>query len=270
MTFQRDTDSDIASPGPDSFGGGYYLPVSLVPLRTEGGQNLFPRGLVCGVVRVAALFSGGKDSTYAVHVAQQRGWEVSDLVAIVPDDPESMLFHVPNVHLVPLQGEAMGIPVVQERAGPGEDAELEALHRALASLDIDGVVVGAIASDYQHSRVNQVGDEIGLRVFAPSWRREPRDLLRDYLDSEMEIQFVAVAAEGFSAKWLGRSLDRAAVDDLLQLQARHGVHPCGEGGEFETLVVNAPWFRQRLVVDEATAEWKGSSGSLRVTRAHVQ
>ena len=163
----------------------------------------------------------------------------------------------------------MGIPIVQERADRGEDAELAALRKALGPLEIDGVVVGAIASDYQHSRVNQVADDLGVRVFAPSWRRDPRELLRDYMDAGMDIRFVSCAAEGLSAEWLGRALDRSAADDLLRLQERHGVHPCGEGGEFETLVVNAPWFRQRLVIDESIAEWKGAAGSLRVARAHL-
>src|SRR2546422_583807 len=100
--------------------------------------------------------------------------EVAALVSIAPADPDSMLYHVPNLHLVPLLGEAMGIPIVQERADRGEDAELAALRKALGPLEIDGVVVGAIASDYQHSRVNQVADDLGIRVFAPSWRRDPR------------------------------------------------------------------------------------------------
>jgi len=221
------------------------------------------------IMRLAALFSGGKDSTYALHVAQQRGWEVAALVSIAPADPDSMLYHVPNLHLVPLLGEAMGIPIVQERADRGEDAELAALRKALGPLEIDGVVVGAIASDYQHSRVNQVADDLGIRVFAPSWRRDPRELLRDYMDAGMDIRFVACAAEGLSAEWLGRALDRSAADDLLRLQERHGVHPCGEGGEFETLVVNAPWFRQRLVIVESIAEWKWASGGLRLALADL-
>src|SRR2546428_9233167 len=130
----------------------------------------FSRGDGCGSVRVAALYSGGKDSTYAVHVAQQRGWEVTRLVSILPEDPASMLYHVPDLHVVPLLAEAMGIPLITERAGAGEGEELEALRRALSRADADGVVVGAIASDYQHSRVNAVAHELGLRVFAPLWR----------------------------------------------------------------------------------------------------
>src|SRR3990172_6383048 len=105
-------------------------------------------------MRVAALFSGGKDSTYAAYVAMQRGWEVTHVVTIHPKDPESMMFHVPNLHLTPLQAEAMGILLVAGDAEPGEEGAGGGLKRALSGLAVDGVVVGAIASDYQHSRVN--------------------------------------------------------------------------------------------------------------------
>src|SRR4030067_3451465 len=89
----------------------------------------FSRFALSPPVRLASLYSGGKDSTYALHVSEQRGWEVSHLVSILPADPGSMLYHVPNLHVVPLLAEAMGIPLVQERAGEGEDAELGALRR---------------------------------------------------------------------------------------------------------------------------------------------
>ncbi len=220
-------------------------------------------------MRVAALYSGGKDSTYAVHVAQQRGWEVTHLVTILPQDPASMLYHVPNLHLVPLLAESIGVPLVQEPAGVGEDAELDALRQALSSIRVDGLVVGAIASDYQHSRVNIVGHDLGLRVFAPLWRVDQPSLLRNYLAAGIEAIVTSVSAEGLGRDWLGRTLNAGAVDELLALHERVGLSPCGEGGEFETLVVHAPGFRRRLVLDEAVSEWKGSSGHLLISRAHL-
>ena len=211
-------------------------------------------------MRVSALFSGGKDSTYAACVAQQRGWDVTHLISIRPADEASMLYHVPNLHLTPLLAEAMGIPLVQEEAGLGEAAELDALRRTIRRTRPDGVVVGAIASDYQYSRVNRVGHELGVRVFAPLWRRDPEHLLADYLAAGMDIRFSAVSAEGLDASWLGRPLDDRAVEDLLRLRDRVGLHPCGEGGEFETLVLHAPPFRKRLVIEEASPVWEGKAG----------
>jgi len=220
-------------------------------------------------VRVAALYSGGKDSTYAVHVAQQRGWDVARLVSILPEDPASMLYHVPDLHVVPLLAEAMGFPLITERAGAGEAAELEALGRALSRADADGVVVGAIASDYQHSRVNAVAHELGLRVFAPLWRVDQGRLLRDYLEAGIEAVFTAVSAEGLGKEWLGRKLDSAAAEELLALSRRFGVSPCGEGGEFETLVTYAPFFERRLEVVRAEPRWDGAAGVFEITEARL-
>ena len=226
-------------------------------------------GSIPGRVRIATLFSGGKDSTYALYVAQQRGWDVTDLISILPEDPASMLYHVPNLHLTPLLAEAMGFPLTQERAGLGEEAELDALRRAIRRTGVDGVVVGAIASDYQHARVNRVGHELGVRVFAPLWRRDPEHLLRDYLAAGMDIRVSGVSAEGLDATWLGRPLDESAVRDLLRLRDRVGLHPCGEGGEFETLVLNAPSYHRRVEVVDAQALWEGTSGHWKVRAAKL-
>ena len=221
-------------------------------------------------MRVAALFSGGKDSTYATYVAMQRGWDVTDLLSIMPEDRDSMLFHTPNLHLTALQAEAMRVPLIREPAAKGEDGELDALRRIFKRLDVDGVIVGAIASDYQHARVNRIADEVGLRVFAPLWRRDPRRLVYDYLEAAFDIAFSSVSAEGLDASWLGRRWDNRAIQELLRLQETRGVHPCGEGGEFETLVLDGPMFLDRVRVVRAEREWHGMAGVWRVAEAHLE
>lgn len=180
-----------------------------------------------------------------------------------------MLFHTPNLHLTPLQAEAMGIPFLQEASVPGEPGELAALRRILERADVDGVVVGAIASDYQHERVNRVAGQIGLRVFAPLWRHDPRRLVRDYLAAGFDIAFSSVSAEGLDASWLGRRWDDSVVEELLQLQDTRGIHPCGEGGEFETLVLDGPMFARAVEIVRATPEWNGTSGVWRVEEARL-
>ncbi len=220
-------------------------------------------------MRVACLFSGGKDSTYAAYLAMQRGWEVASLLTIRPADPESMMFHVPNLHVTTLQAQAMGLTLLEETADPGEDGELDALRRMFRRADADGIVVGAIASDYQHSRVHRIAAETGLRVFAPLWRQDPERLVRDYLAAGLRIVFSSVSADGFDRSWLGRPWDEATVRDLLALHASRGVHPCGEGGEFETLVLDAPFFSRAIEVLEATPVWHGTSGVWRVDRAQL-
>lgn len=180
-----------------------------------------------------------------------------------------MMFHVPNLAVTSLQAEAMGLPLLEEIAAPGEAGELDALKRIFLRADVDGIVVGAIASDYQHSRVNRVAEACGLRVFAPLWRQDPRQLLRDYLAARLRIVFSSVSAEGLDASWLGRAWDEAVVKELLDLHRTRGVHPCGEGGEFETTVLDAPFFRKAIEVLEATPVWRGTSGIWEIRKAQL-
>ena len=80
---------------------------------------------------------------------------------------------------------------------------------------------------------------------------------------------MGVAAEGLDRSWLGRELDEKARQDLIALSEKTGVSLCGEGGEFESLVIDGPNFQKKLEIMESTVEWKGSSGVLRILQAVV-
>lgn len=220
-------------------------------------------------VKVAALFSGGKDSTYALYLAEQRGWDVTYLVSIIPEE-HSMMFHYPNIELSWLLSHALGVPLVIRRSKEGEDEELKALKNALKSIkNIEGVVTGAVASDYQWSRINGVCEELGLKTFSPLWRKSSEMLLRDMLSAGLDVMFVGVYAEGFDTSWLGKKLNLETLDELLRLSEKHRINPSGEGGEFETLVLDAPNFKKKLVVDESRVDWRKDSGAFMIEKARL-
>ncbi|TET89415.1 MAG: TIGR00289 family protein [Methanomassiliicoccales archaeon] len=215
---------------------------------------------------LAALFSGGKDSTYALYLAQQRGWAVKYLVAAVPSE-DSFLFHVPNIHLTSLHSEAMGIPLKQFKVSGDEEEELTALRDTLKELDVEGLVTGAIASDYQWSRFNRIGEEIGLKVFSPLWRKDQKRVLEDIISAGFEVIVVGVSAEGLDESWLGRTIDEECLRDLEKVEQDKGINISGEGGEYETLVLNAPNFAKRLEIKDSEKEWDGKRGVLRIGTA---
>lgn len=220
-------------------------------------------------MRVAALVSGGKDSVLALHVAQSHGWDVTHVVTVRSRAHDSYMFHVPNVDLAPLLAEAVGArPVVVETQGEKE-SEVADLEAALARLPIDGFVSGALASEYQRTRLEGVGHRLGLRSFAPLWHKPPEEILRTVAGPGWDVRFAAVAAEGLDERWLGRRLDAAAIRDLAALHARHGVHPAGEGGEYETLVLDAPCYQKRIEVVRATKDWRRDGGAWRVEEARL-
>lgn len=220
-------------------------------------------------MKVAALVSGGKDSVLALHVAQCHGWDVTHVVTVKPRAHDSWMFHVPNTDLGPLLAQAVGVPLVSVETGGEKESEVADLERALGRLDIEGFVSGALASEYQRTRLEGVGHRLGLRSFTPLWHKRPLEVLRTVSGSGWDVRFAAVAAEGLDERWLGRRLDAAAIEELVRLQERYGVHPAGEGGEYETLVLDAPCFRKRIEVVRASNDWRRDGGSWRVEEARL-
>ncbi len=219
-------------------------------------------------MKLAALTSGGKDSIFAIHLAQLGGHEVTHLVTIKPDRDDSYMFHSINIHIVDMISRTCGIPLVVESSSGEKEEELADLERALGELDVDGVVVGAIESVYQGSRVHRICDDLGLEVVEPLWHRDPEQLLRDMIHV-MDIRIVQVAAMGLDEKWLGRVIDSAAIDELIELNRSYRIHICGEGGEYETLVLDAPFFTSRIEILDAETAWKGDWGIFRVNEVKL-
>lgn len=221
-------------------------------------------------MRVAALFSGGKDSTLAARLAEEDGHKVPYLVTMMSENPDSYMFHTVNVDVAGLQAEAWGKQWVQAWTAGEKESELDDLKAALEGLPIEGVVSGAIASSYQRDRVERICGELGLTHLSPLWGRSREELLRTVLSRGMRVIFTAVAAQGLDGSWLGEELDEAAVRRLLKLNAEYGVDPCGEGGEYETLVLDALWFRKKIVVSKAEKTWDGVSGRYVISEAHLR
>jgi ABC transporter with metal-binding/Fe-S-binding domain ATP-binding protein len=224
----------------------------------------------------ASLFSGGKDSSWALYRALEDGLNVTRLVTVHPGDG-SYMYHVPATELASLAAESVGIDLLEidpddlgaaaatDSAAQG-DAELEPLEAALRGLPLTGVTAGAVESEFQTSRIEAMCERLGLDLYAPLWRRDPVALAEEMLDAGFEILIVQVAAAGLDESWLGRSLDAEALDELLALNERYGVHPLGEGGEFETLVVDGPHMDRHIELSWERV-WEGSRGHLRVTDA---
>jgi ABC transporter with metal-binding/Fe-S-binding domain ATP-binding protein len=214
-------------------------------------------------MRVAVLFSGGKDSTFATHVALQQGWDVRCLVTLLPARSDSYMFHHPCAALTKLQAEAMGIKhIVKETAGEKEK-ELADMTAALKSVagDVEAVVSGAIASRYQKDRVDAVCKELGLRSIAPLWGKDQLTLLKDEIEAGLKIVMTAVAAEGLDAKWLGRAIDAAAANELALLHKQSGINIAGEGGEYETFVTDAPFFKKKIELEPIEKIWDAETSS---------
>jgi len=220
-------------------------------------------------MRVAALATGGKDSALALYRALKLGYEVKFLVTMIPQREDSWMFHFPNIHLTDLFAKAVKIPLVKAETVGIKETELKDLKNLLATLDIEGVVSGAISSRYQKERIDKVCQELNLKSIAPLWQEDSMHLLKEIVNLNFEVIFAGVYAYGFDQSWLGRKIDSTTLKDLVELNNKYQISLVGEGGEYETLVLDAPFFRKRIRVLQTEGIWKNHSGYLLVKKAKL-
>jgi diphthine-ammonia ligase len=221
-------------------------------------------------VRVAVLATGGKDSTLALYHALGAGHEVVCLATMIPSREDSWMFHYPNIRLIGFFADAVGIPVVSAETSGIKDEEVEDLKRLIESLHVEGIVSGAVASNYQKTRIDNICAQLNLKSLTPLWRKDPLEMLREMLELEFEVVIVGVYAYGFDVEWLGRRIDDQTIEDLMKLNRSYGVSLVGEGGEYETLVLDASFFKKRIRIVAAERVWKGQSGYFLVSEAQLE
>lgn len=215
-------------------------------------------------MRLASLYSGGKDSAFSLYLAEQQGHDVPYLVNIVPEDRASWIFHTPNLNTVPAMAESMGKKLVLGHSTGEEGSDMEGMRRALEGLDVEGIVTGAIWSDYQWDRMNMVCGDLGLKLIAPLWRKDQDMLMDQMLDAGIEAVIVGCYAEGFDESWLGRPIDAETVKYLKRLRAKYHISIMGEGGEYESMALYSPLYSKRLRIVSSEREWSRNNGTLHV------
>jgi len=221
-------------------------------------------------MRVAVLATGGKDSALALCKVLNEGYEVMCLVSMIPLREDSWMFHYPNIRLVDLFAEAVEIPLVKAETSGVKEKEVEDLKRLIKKIDVDAIVSGAIASDYQKTRIEKICQQLRLKCIMPLWHKNPLDILKEILDLKFDVIITGVYAYGFSREWLGRKIDETTIQALMELNRRYGVSLVGEGGEYETLVLDAPFFKKRIKIVEANKVWTNRSGYFLVKRAKLE
>jgi ABC transporter with metal-binding/Fe-S-binding domain ATP-binding protein len=200
---------------------------------------------------------------------EQMGHDVPYLVNVKPEDKASWIFHTPNLSVVPYMAESMGKELVTAPSTGTEEGDMEGLRKALEGLDVEGVITGAVWSDYQWDRMNLVCNDLGLKVFSPLWRKD-QDLLMDaFLQSGIRAIIVGCFAEGLGEEWLGREIDAEAVRDLKKLREKYGISIMGEGGEYESMTLDSPMHSHPLEITGSEKVWKRDNGTLDVTSVRL-
>lgn len=213
-------------------------------------------------MKLAGLISGGKDSLYAL----KQVWEEEEVVRLISiqSEPGSKFFHSQNIQLTKLQAEALNLPLIYRKTA--EEEEVQTLEKTVGGISkgIDGVVCGAIASNYQREKVEEICEKLGLKCLAPLWHVNEAEFMENLIQDDFEVVITKVAAQGLGRDWLGRKIDERTLGELKEVREKYGIHLAGEGGEYETLVLDCPLFEKeiKIVSKEKTWDRKTKSGSL--------
>ncbi|MFB6143942.1 MAG: diphthine--ammonia ligase [Candidatus Nanohaloarchaea archaeon] len=194
--------------------------------------------------KLAALTSGGKDSNAALYRMERRNNEISCLVNVHSENRDSYMFDSKQLEVVEEQSEKLGIPLIVADTEGEKEKELEDLENGLRAAKkeygVEGVVAGALASTYQRDRVDRVAEKVGLKVFTPLWRENQENYLRWLIEEGFQVEITSVAARGLEERWEGEVLDEDSVEELIELSTEYGFNAAGEGGEYETRVLEFP------------------------------
>ena len=226
-------------------------------------------------MKLAALFSGGKDSTYAIYLAKKLGHSVDILLTLYPYSDESHLLHYPNIHFTRLQSESMKIPqLIEKITSENPESESEKLNKLISlakeNYSIEGIVHGGILSEYQKDNFSLICEKNQLEIISPLWNKDPESYMKELLDENFEYIISTVSSDGLNDSWLGQTIDMNRLDKLQKLQKKFSFNLNFEGGEAETFVINCPLFEKPLLIQDSTTVWDGYRGRFEILEAKLE
>ena len=202
-------------------------------------------------MKIASLFSGGKDSAFALYKTRH---EVACLITIKSKRTDSYMFHIPNIELAKLQSGALEIPIIYMNSSGVKEKELEDLKKAMKiakkKYNIQGLVSGALASKYQSGRIKKLCCELDLISITPLWGIDEEKYLRNLIKAKFNVIITGIAADGLNKNWIGRKIDDNCIEDLKIIHEKNKIHIAAEGGEYETFVLDCPLFKKKIKIKD--------------------
>ncbi|MEK6917556.1 MAG: diphthine--ammonia ligase [Nanoarchaeota archaeon] len=219
-------------------------------------------------MKLGVLFSGGKDSCYAAWLAKKEGHELACLISIFSENKDSYMFHTPSITRVEEQAKSMNIPLLIQKTKGKKEEELTDLENAIKDAKekykIEGIVTGALKSVYQASRIQNICNKLNLKCLNPLWQKDEIEYLSDLIKYKFKVIITAVAAYPLDENWLGRKIDKKFIEEVKFLKDKYKIHPAGEGGEFESFVLNCPLFKKELKIKNKKYSGDGNSWRMEI------
>ena len=225
-------------------------------------------------MKLASLFSGGKDSTYSIYLTKRHGHDIKCLLSVFPKSDESHLLHHPNLKWTRLQSESMKIPQITIESSSDEtNTELDAMETILVKAkneyNVEGIVHGGIKSKFQKDKFENLCNKLNLKSFSPLWDSEPEQYLNDLISSDFVFIITSVSSGGLDDSWLGKKIGKDELEHLQTLSEKFGFNLNFEGGEAETFVINCPLFSHPIEILKEKKIWDGYRGRFEILDARL-
>ena len=201
-------------------------------------------------------WSGGKDCCMAAYQSKQQGLEIAYLLNMVTQDKKRSCSHGIAAQWIRKQAEAIGIPLLQFPTTDDnyQSVFIDALHN-LCDMNVSKGVFGDIDFEPHREWIEKVCVKAGITPILPLWGRNQNKIMTDFIKLGFEAKVIATRADLLGKEWLGRVVDKDFLKDIVKLKKE--ITPCGEAGEFHTLVVDGPIFKKRLEIHNAVPEKRG-------------
>lgn len=212
-------------------------------------------------MKALSLLSGGKDSFLAAQFATEQGFEVDTALTVIPQE-FSLMYHYPNAQKASLVASLAGMNWISvEENSLGDEI------RKFANAGYQALVSGAIASEYQKTRLEEMCSSAGIISYTPLWHKDQKMILEELILRNIGAMIVSVSAEGFTEADLGRVIDQEFIHDLENRNEKYGINLAGEGGEYESFVFSSGGRSVRILSSRRI--WQGSHGYLLIDKAEI-
>jgi len=205
------------------------------------------------MTRVFSSWSGGKDCCLACYRAMNSGLEVRYLANMAYQGARRSRTHGLSTEVLKLQAQAMDIPIViKPTTDEKYEEEFKNMALSLKEKGISGGVFGDMDVIEHRQWVERVCKDIGIKAYLPLWQENQQKLLREFIATGFKAIVVATSANKMGQEWLGRLIDTAFFEEMVELDRSKGITVCGEAGEYHSLVIDGPIFKKRLIIESSS------------------
>ncbi len=224
-------------------------------------------------INVAALLSTGKDSLYSAYLMQKQGYDIKCFITIDSKNKDSFMFHTPTIKIAKLISKITNIPLLIVKTKGEKEKELidleKAVKKSIKNYKIEGVISGALYSNYQRERIERITEKLGIRSFSPLWHINQSEYLKVLIKNNFKFIITKIACYGLSEKWLGKEINEKDINELIKLEKKYGINVAGEGGEYETLLIDAPFFEKKVNVEFEKVMQNEFTGEIKIKKVEL-